>query len=129
MRPTPPRARRREEATYTFGFDHGEPATCFLARFTDTPCSGRLERCHLIARQTIKREVQLPEGDERDFREILWDPRVWVPGCVFHHGQLDMARKIRLARGDLPVGVEEFACEFGLVWVLDRVFGPRKGAA
>lgn len=86
------------------------------------PCDGRLVRAHLIRRQVIRREV----GDAH-----AWDPRCWVPccggptGCGGHHGMLDQSRRLRVPRDRLPVGVEEFAAEFGLGWWLDREYGTR----
>jgi hypothetical protein len=84
------------------------------------PCEGPLQRAHLIRAQVISREVS-------DAFEILWDPRVWVPGCVRHHRMLDHSRQIRLARSQVPVAVEEFALEFpDVAFWLDREYGARE---
>lgn len=83
-------------------------ATCWLARFTDTPCQGRLVRAHLIPRQLLKRE---------GFGAVIPDPRSWVWACGGvvgsggHHGALDYARTLRVPRAALPPGVEQLAVE------------------
>jgi hypothetical protein len=88
------------------------------------PCDGRLVRCHLISRQTIKKA-----GGK------VWDRRAWVWGCggptglAGHHGMLDNSRTLRLPRGALPAGVEELAYELGLLYWLDREYGPKEAVA
>jgi hypothetical protein len=90
------------------------------------PCDGHLIRGHLIAKQTIRREAQGAD---------LYDPRCWVPICGGitgiggHHGMLDYAKTIRIPRDALPPAVEEFAAEYGLVWWLERTYGPQEMAA
>lgn len=79
-------------------------------------CDGPIDRCHLIPKQRIKRELRLAPSD---VVRVVWDPRAWVPGCRWHHGQMD-AYAVRLRREDLPAGTEEFAVEHGLVWSLER---------
>lgn len=65
----------------------------------------------------------------RPLRTLMDDTRSWVPCCGGpvglggHHGMLDQSRKLRVARADLPVAVEEFAAELGLTWYLDRTYG------
>jgi len=98
---------------------------CFLGLFGrlehDDPmpaCDGRLVRCHLIPKQTIR-------GAGGD----VWDRRAWVWGCGGptgvggHHGMLDQSRKLRLPRSAIPAGVEELALELGLCWWLDETYG------
>lgn len=88
------------------------------------PCSGRLVAAHLIPRQLLKRE----HIDQMD-------PRVLVPMCGGvvgiggHHGQLDHSRTLRIPRDALPPEVEEFAAEHGLLWYLEREYGPQELAA
>jgi hypothetical protein len=95
--------------------------TCWLAEFSDAPCDGDLRKCHLIAKQTIRREL----GDA-----LKWDDRVWVwgcggiMGCSGHHGMLDYSRTLRVPRERLPAAVEAFAAEHGLGWYLNREYGP-----
>lgn len=92
------------------------------------PCDGYLVRAHLIKKQTIRREV----GPEHVY---IWDDRVWVPACGGptgvggHHGQLDFSRSLRIPRDAIPVMVEEFAAEHGLLWWLSREYGPREEMA
>ncbi len=93
---------------------------CFLAKFApETPCEGRLVRCHLIAKQTLRKEA-LPGSY-----------RTWVWGCggimgnAGHHGMLDHSRTLRVPREALPADVEEFAADHGLGWYLDREYGLR----
>lgn len=87
------------------------------------PCTGRLVRCHLIAQQTLRRELG------RGWRRTADDPRSWVwgcggpTGCSGHHGMLDYARTLRVPRELLPEGVEALAAEVGLVWWLERTYG------
>ena len=82
-------------------------------------CDGRLVRCHLIPKQQLSQKGH-----------NVWDARAWVWGCGGvtgiggHHGMLDQARTLRLPRGSLGPGVEELAYELGLLWWLDRTYGP-----
>lgn len=96
--------------------------SCWFARLPGaSACDGRLVRCHLIPRQTIRREVS---------RSAVLDIRTWVWGCGGpmgvggHHGMLDYSRTLRIPRNRLPAQVEEFAAEHGLTWWLDRTYGP-----
>jgi hypothetical protein len=124
---------RRREATYTFACDvEQRVATCWLAPFSQTPCSGRIEKVHLIAKQIVRREVWLPVANGRvqapdtfpsTCRELVWDRRIWRFGCHGHHHDLDCSKQIVLGRSDLPSSVEEFAREYGLVAWLDRTYG------
>lgn len=88
---------------------------CWLARFSDDPCRGVIQLAHLIPKQRL-RQYHVPEG-------AIWDGRVLCFGCERHHGQLDMARTLRIPRDDLPPEVEAFAFEHGLMWSLDRDYG------
>lgn len=94
--------------------------SCWLASFSDAPCDGKLRKCHLIAKQTIKREVG---------KQHMWDDRSWVWGCGGpmgnggHHGMLDYSRTLRIERDRLPAAVEAFAAEHGIGWWLDREYG------
>jgi hypothetical protein len=104
--------------------------TCFFAEFgvfehdRRTPCDGELRRCHLIPQQVLRRAG----WDE-------WDDRAWVWGCggimgdAGHHGAFDHARTIRIPRSALPAEVEMLAVDAGLMWFLDREYGPRRGKA
>lgn len=119
---------------------------CFFAHLGG--CDGQLVRGHLIPRQLLKREVRYgivrengkwrPLGRNEDkyqlphvpLQQLIDDPRSWVPMCGGptgiggHHGRLDTARTLRIARCDLPAGLEEFAAETGLEWFLEREYGP-----
>jgi hypothetical protein len=95
-----------------------------LAQFSSKPCDGELRRVHLIAKQALRRR-----GHD------LWDERAWVwacggpwPGLSGCHGRFD-AFKLRVPREALPAGVEELAAELGMLFYLDRRFGPLPGAA
>ena len=46
-----------------------------------------------------------------------------------HHGAFDHARTIRIPRSALPAEVEMLAVDAGLMWFLDREYGPRRGKA
>lgn len=124
--------------------------SCFFAGVRGAgPCSGRLVRAHLIPKQVIRREVvsarskgptgrwPIDTAQRAELARILWDERVIAPVCgglmgnAGHHGALDTARTLRIARAELPEGVEFFAAEYGLLWWLDREYGeiPTRGAA
>lgn len=98
-------------------------ARCFLARFSDRPCDGRLIKAHLLPRQLLKREGGAA---------AIADPRSYVMACGGpmgnggHHGMLDQrgCRPLRVPRYALPPGVAELADELGLSWWLDREYGP-----
>lgn len=85
------------------------------------PCDGRLRKCHLIAKQEMRRR-KMALRDQ-------WDPRVWVWGCGGvagnggHHGMLDHSRTLRIPRDRLPPALEEFARDHDLVWWLTREYG------
>ena len=103
---------------------------CFLARFSDRPCEGRLIRAHLIPRQLINREVPF------EIRDLaIQHPGSWVAACggvmgnAGHHGMLDASRTLRVPREALPEQTEELAVLLGLEWWLDREYGPRAMAA
>ena len=99
---------------------------CWLGAFgvmeLDDPvpkCDGRLVRCHLIPKPLIQQ-----------YGGKVWDRRAWVWGCggptgmSGHHGMLDYSRTLRIPRRCLPAGTEQFASELGLLWFLDRTYGP-----
>lgn len=125
----------------------------FAGRRGAGSCNGALIRAHLISKQKMRREfpvgvvyfdgywqdpravfdrVVTRQGRDlykrRTLKEIQDDPRCWVPCCGGpsgiggHHGLFD-GLKLRLAREELPPGVEQFASELGLCNYLDRVYG------
>lgn len=122
---------------------------CF---FVDDPkagrCSGALVRGHLIPRSLLKREYRygalLEDGKWRPMKrnedrydlkfrsllELIEDSRSYVPICGGpmgnggHHGALDQSRRLRIPREYLPAAVEEFAEELGLLWWVEREYGP-----
>lgn len=98
-------------------------ARCWLAQFAPVnlgACDGRLDPCHLIPAQLLRREL----GDGTIGFEDLT-----VPGCRRHHGLFDVSKRIRVPRERLPGRVERFAEEAGLTWWLDRTYGPLEAAA
>jgi hypothetical protein len=110
------------------------------------PCHGALIAAHLIPRQLLKREFPngaVKDGDRwrpltrcedrydlkfRSLTALIHDPRSFVPCCggpmgnAGHHGALDVSKRLRIARADLPAGVEEYAAELGLTWYLERTY-------
>jgi hypothetical protein len=119
--PKLPRA-PRGRGVYTYAF--GQHADCWLARFTDTPCEGRLVRVHLIEKAVLKRAGLDP-----------WDERAWVWACgglghgnEAHHGDFD-SLKLRVPRSALPKCVEELAVEIGAEGRLYRRYGPTVATA
>jgi hypothetical protein len=125
VRPIPKLERRTRSgrpALYTYAL--GQHADCWLAQFTDTPCEGRLVRCHLLDKQVLKRAGLDP-----------WDERAWVWGCgghghgnEGHHGELDSGT-LSVPRSELPVVLEQLAAEIGAERRLYRRFGPKAEAA
>src|SRR5215207_1561280 len=95
---------------------------CYLARFSEGPCAGRLVKAHLIPRQLLRRE--LGPG----FKLNNSDTWVWACGGIMgnsgHHGMLDQSRTLRIPRHALPPYVEDFASKHCLGWWLDREYGP-----
>jgi hypothetical protein len=94
---------------------------CQLARFADTPCSGRLVCAHLIPRQVLRRE---------GYARLIHDPRTFVMACGGptgiggHHGELD-GYDLAVPRWALPPGLEDLAQAIGMDWFLDRRYGPQ----
>jgi len=107
-------------------------------------CEGRRDPCHLIPQRLLKREfphgtffveagrvgtaLKVEHGG-RLLDDLLHDPRIIVEGCRRHHHLLDVAKKLRIPRKNLPAGVEEFAQELGrpiTAW-LDSEYGERFG--
>lgn len=86
------------------------------------PCDGPLDRCHLIPKQRIKREIG--QADPALTKRAIWHPSSWVDGCRRHHGNFDN-RIFRVSRAQLPQDVELYATVMGLGWSLDHDFGPR----
>src|SRR5438128_1186852 len=94
---------------------------CWLRQFAPPElreCDGRLDPCHLIPKQLLRREL----GDGTvGFEDLI------VPGCRKHHRLLDEARRIKIPRKRLPARVEWFAEQAGLAWFLDFEYGERYG--
>lgn len=111
--------------------------SCWLAQHDPLrrPCSGRLERVHMIPRQRVERALDalLPTGgsvflngeaailDHLDRRDVIllaaWDPRNAVLGCGGeHHPRFDSKQTPALVvpRSALPGHVEEFVADYGL---------------
>ena len=120
---------------YRFAADPYEG--CWLAGLPDAgDCQGQLQRCHLISKQHIRREIWQSRRwkasgklDGLTLHDLQADPRTWVPGCQRHHFLLDEAFKLQIPRYLLPPAVEEYAAQWGLVWLLDRLYGERLDVA
>lgn len=101
---------------------------CWLAQFGRGDCRGPLQKAHLIAKQTLRREVighpKPKRGWTADEFALLWDERVWVLACELHHGRFDGHRLV-VPREALPEPLEAFAVEIGLGHWLDRRYGER----
>lgn len=120
---------------------------CFFEDWDAGPCDGRLIAAHLLPKQLLKRTFPhgvVLEGDQwrkvdrgedryqlpyRSLRDLCADPRSWVPCCggpmgnSAHHGQLDVARTLRIDWTSLPFDLIVFADELGLGWWLEREYG------
>lgn len=115
---------------------HGR-AECWLQRFAPDKrgCQGRIQACHLIPKQEIKRAVHrkltedAPSARAYELRlaAIVYDARTAVPGCERDHHRLDTSRLLKIPRKYLPAVLEEFAKEHGLEAWLDREYGERLG--
>lgn len=100
--------------------------SCFLAQFRpDVSCEGRLIHAHLIKRQTLMRECGANRGNLAidDSRSYVWACG-GIMGNAGHHGMLDASRTLRIPRTMLPAGLEVLAQELGLLWWLEREYGP-----
>lgn len=118
------------EAVYTFAVRD----QCWLRQFSTDPSHGRLQAVHLIPKQAIRRELWQPRKWKdtgllpATFQQLVWDPRVFVPGCERHHFHLDENFKLQIPRDELPAGVLEFAGEWGLGWLLERLYAEQVAA-
>jgi hypothetical protein len=112
---------------------------CFFREFAPAglrECQGPMQRHHVIKKQTIKRLFpQLPmfatdeevrenkrrlAAAQKDDRDLLW-------ACKRHHDLHEKAKRIPVPREELPEAVELFAADYGLVYELERQFGPLEG--
>lgn len=115
---------------------------CFLARFAPAgaeECRGPMQRCHLVTKQRLKalwREVHhsrsvrprewLSGALPATLRQLLDDPRLWVPGCERHHRLMDSRRSLRVPREAIPGETEAFCRTVALDGWLDREYGERE---
>lgn len=94
---------------------------CWLAQF-DTrkrPCQGRLDRAHLIAAQTLRKE-----GHEA----LIPDERTWRPACRLHHSSFDGYTGVVVAPAALPEPFLALMREIGLEWAVERRYGAENGS-
>lgn len=95
---------------------------CYWAQFADTDCDGRLDPCHIISKQTLKRlhananprlatAWHCPSAlTGTDLDALLADRRNIVPGCRWHHHQADGY----ILDFEIPESAREFAAELDL---------------
>lgn len=115
-------------------------ASCWFAELPNAgPCDGKLVKCHLVTKQTLRKDVWANRTREalvasgvplpKTRQQLFNDPRAWVYGCGGpigqggHHGQYKPDGPRPIARHLLPPEVEEFARELRIVWWLDRTYG------
>lgn len=70
-------------------------ASCWLARFTDTPCDGALVRCHVLTQQRLRQEY--PEG------------AIWLEGREKAVSRKSWERDALGAAPDAPVTVRSMS--------------------
>lgn len=99
---------------------------CWLQQFSESPCDGPIDKCHLIPKQRIKRELRsrYPNIDDEGLRAAVWHDSMWVYGCRKHHGELDVSRTLRIPRDSLLVKTRVVAEMLGLGWSLDLDYPP-----
>lgn len=118
------RSKREEapEAHYIYGFADTDEPTCWLAQFDSRhrECEGRMDPCHLIDKQVLKRN---------GLHAIVWDRRLWKWGCRLHHDGLDRYFTVRIPRSAISHATELLAEEIGLEKELTRRFGERESEA
>lgn len=93
--------------------------TCFLTRYTDTPCryrfDGNPDPCHMIDQQRLKRAFKSRGLKPHEIAALVWDERIVFPGCRRHHDALDgrcsEKEEILLDEADYPASVREYAAE------------------
>lgn len=92
-------------------------ALCWLAQFSERPCSGQIRLAHLIRKERLY-FYGVPA-------ESIWDDRVLVHACDAHHTQLDDVAidRLEVPRQALPAELEEFAAEHSLTFLLGRNYG------
>jgi hypothetical protein len=103
--------------------------SCWLARFSETPCDGQLVRVHLIPRQRMKKSwSEIRHRWPGTLDQLIADPRSWVLGCGGptgvggHHGELDYSRRLRIPLFALPTETVLLAEAIGLDWWLQREY-------
>lgn len=131
-RPDSPHVQR--VPSYPGGFYPGAFGRCFLAQHDERsrPCSGRLERAHLIPRQRVENAMWAMLHDatfsaeyftcslnEEIWSLILlaaWDPRNAVIGCEGHHRRLDNhgTPALVIPAPELPDHMLDFIFDWGL---------------
>lgn len=92
---------------------------CYLARIGYTGCDGMLDAAHMIPKQRLKALFKTRGMPASKLAAAVWDPRVTVPICRRHHGLLD-GKTIRLAAGQYPRKMHEYAAEYALEWRSER---------
>jgi hypothetical protein len=88
-----------------------QSAVCWIRRkrLHGDPCSGRMQKAHLIPKRRMK---------GLDWEDI-WDRRVWVWICEHHHQALD-GPYLTLNRNDYPPSVLDWALDHGFYWNDER---------
>lgn len=113
----------------------GALGRCWLAQHDDRrrPCSGRLERAHLIPRQRVENALGalLPWGaagteEWNHFADLIqlaaWDPRNGVVVCEAHHRRFDshLTPALTVPLDSVPDHLIDFAFDWGIDGQLDR---------
>jgi hypothetical protein len=133
-------------------------SACWFAKLPDAgPCDGQLVRCHFVPKSLLKQRFKLGAVETapgawtaitrgtnmnfgfpvRSLNELIGDERIMEWGCggpmgnAGHHGQFDnpAVNVLRVPRELLPLGVEEFAAELGMLPWLDRTYGELERSA
>lgn len=96
---------------------------CWFKRFWPHECGwradGQPDRCHLLPKQRIKAELRARGFTAKEIAAVVWDGRLYVPGCRKAHTAFDN-KLIPLLEDDYPPPMREWANANGFYFVDPR---------